>query len=44
MSAHNIPFSRIKQENHSKLFQICSYGIFSKGLKNEFETTAVNEL
>ena len=43
MSAHNIPFSNIKQENHSKLSQICSYGIFSKGLKNEFETAAVNE-
>ena len=32
-----------KQENHPKLSQICSCGIFSKGLKNEFETTAVNE-
>ena len=25
-----------KKENHPKLSQICSYGIFSKGLKNEF--------
>ena len=24
-------------KNHSKLSQMCSYGIFSKGLKNEFE-------
>ena len=23
--------------------QICSYGLFSKGLKNEFETAVVNE-
>ena len=28
---------------HTKLSQICSYGLFSKGLKNEFETTMVNE-
>ena len=32
-----------KKENHPKLSQICSYGIFSKGLKNEFETAMVNE-
>ena len=32
-----------KKENHTKLSQICSYGIFSKGLKNEFETAMVNE-
>ena len=40
MRTHNIPFSI---ENHPKLTQICSYGIFSKGLKNEFETARVNE-
>ena len=34
---------KIKKENHSKLFQICDYGIFSKGLKREFETAVVNE-
>ena len=28
----------IKTDNRPKLSQICSYGIFSKGLKNEFET------
>ena len=45
----NIPFSikknqkKKKQENHPKLSQICSYGIFSKGLKNEFETAVVKE-
>ena len=43
MSAHNIPFTNAKEDNRSKLSQICSCGIFSKGLKNEFETTAVNE-
>ena len=33
----------IKKENHIKLSQICRYGSFSKGLKNEFETAVVNE-
>ena len=32
------------KEKHPKLSQICSYGIFSKGLKNEFERAVVNEL
>ena len=32
-----------EKENHPKLSQICSYGIFSKGLRNEFETAVVNE-
>ena len=31
-------------ENNPKLSQICNYRIFSKGLKNEFETAVVNEL
>ena len=35
--------SHIKKENHPKLSQICSYGICSKGLKNEFEPAVVNE-
>ena len=43
MRRHNIPFQYKKQENHPKLSQIFSYGIFSKGLKNEFETGVVNE-
>ena len=30
-------------ENKLKLSQICSYCIFSKGLKDEFETAVVNE-
>ena len=33
----------IKKENHPKLSQICSYGIFPKGLKNKFKTAMVNE-
>ena len=33
----------MKKEKHPKLSQICSYGIFSKGLKNEFKTAVVNE-
>ena len=32
-----------EKEKHPELFQICSYGIFSKGLKNEFERAVVNE-
>ena len=35
--------SQYKKENHSKLSQICNYGICSKGLRNEFETAVVNE-
>ena len=42
MSTQNIRFS-IKKENYPKLSQFCSYGIFSKGLKNELETAVVNE-
>ena len=34
----------IRKENHPKLSQICRYGIFSKGLKNKFETAVINEL
>ena len=30
-------------KNHPKLPEVCSYEIFSKGLKNEFETAKVNE-
>ena len=33
----------MNKENHPKLFEIRSYGIFSKGLKNEFESVIVNE-
>ena len=43
MSTHNIHFNITKQENHPKLSQSCSYGTFSMGLNNEFETAMVNE-
>ena len=33
----------IKKENFCKLSEICRYGFFSKGVKNEFETAVVNE-
>ena len=33
----------INTKTHPKLSQVCSYEIFSKGLKNEFETAVVNE-
>ena len=35
--------SQYEKENHPKVSQICSCGIFSKGPKNEFETAVVNE-
>ena len=33
----------MKKKNIPKLSHICSYGIFSNGLKNEFEIAVVNE-
>ena len=35
--------SQYEKENHPKLSQMCSNGICSKGLKNEFETAVVNK-
>ena len=32
-----------EKEKYTKLSQICSYGIFSKAFKNEFERSVVNE-
>ena len=32
-----------EKEKHPKLSQICSYGIFFKGLKNVFERAMVSE-
>ena len=32
-----------EKEKQLELSQICNYGIFFKGLKNEFETAVVNE-
>ena len=43
MSKKQYTFSQYEKENHPKLSQICSYGICSKGHKNEFETAVVNE-
>ena len=42
-SVYTIYHLQFKNENHPNLSLICSYGIFSKGLKNEFETALVNE-
>ena len=42
MSTHNIPFS-VQKENQPELSQMCIYGIFSRRLKNKFETAVVNE-
>ena len=35
--------SQYERGNYPKLAQICSYGVCSKGPKNEFETAVVNE-
>ena len=34
----------MKKQKNPELSQICSYDLFHKGLKNEFETAVVNEL
>ena len=36
-------FNIYKKETHPKLSLICTYGNFSKGLKQGFETAVVNE-
>ena len=33
----------MNKKKHPKLSKICSYVLFSKGLKNEFETAVVNK-
>ena len=40
---YTIYLLNVKKENPPKLSQICRYGIFSKGLKNEFDTAVVDE-
>ena len=40
---YTILYNIYKKENHPKLSQICSYEIFSQGLKNEFEKAMVYE-
>ena len=42
MSKHYIPFFNMKKKKTLN-DPICSYGIFPKGLKNEFERAVVNE-
>ena len=42
MSTHKYRF-QYKKEYYNKLSQICNQGMFSQGLKNEFETAMVNE-
>ena len=42
MNTHNI-LIKYKKEYIPKLSKICSYGIFSKGLKNKSETAVVND-
>ena len=41
-TVHTIYHFQYEKENYPKLTQICSYGIFSKELKNKFETAMVN--
>ena len=43
LQVHTLYNFQYKTEKDRKLSQICSYGIYSKGLKNEFETAVVNE-
>ena len=43
MSAHNIPFSILKKKIKLNYPKSASMGLFSYGLKNEFETAIVNE-
>ena len=43
MSTHDIPYQYKKKNRKPKLSYICSYGIFSKIFKNEFQTAVVNE-
>ena len=43
MSAHNIPFSVLKKKIKLNYSKSAAMGLFSYGLKNEFETAVVNE-
>ena len=43
MCTHNIPFFIIKRKITPDNSKSAAMGFFSKGLKNEFETAAVNE-
>ena len=43
MSAHNIPFSVLKKKIKLNYPKSAAMGLFSCGLKDEFETAVVNE-
>ena len=43
MSAHNISFSILKKKIKLNYPKSAAMGLFSYGLKNEFETAVVNE-
>ena len=43
MTTHKYTIFNKITKNHPKLSPNCSYEIFSKGLKNEFETAMVNK-
>ena len=43
MSTHNIPFSIYRKKITLNYSASSAHGIFSKGLKNKFETAIVNE-
>ena len=43
MSTHNVPFLNTKKKNNLNYPKSAAIGFFSKGLKNEFETTVVNQ-
>ena len=43
MSTHNIPFLIRKRKNNINYPKSAAMGVVSRGLKNEFETTKVNE-
>ena len=46
MSIHNIPYININKKitrNYPRYNNVCSYGIFCSGLKDEFEIAVVNE-
>ena len=45
MSTHNIPYQHKKKltRNYPKYNNVCSYGIFFEGLKNEFGKAVVTE-
>ena len=44
MSTHNVPFPNMKKKIILNYPKKCSYGICSKGPKNEFETFLVYKL